>query len=346
MNLSDAGLDGYPVRLVTLENEHCTAVLTDLGARLLELHVPDRDGVRADVVLGRPDLRATFSDPHYMGSTAGRYAGRIRGATFTLDGRTHHLARNEGANHLHGGARGFDRYAWSTAVHPGEEAVTFSRVSPDGEEGFPGALTAAVTYRLDGPGLVVGMSATTDAATAVRLVHHSYWNLAGHDSGHVLDHVLRLRSGHYVALDDELLPTGEVRAVDATPFDFRDPTPLGRGNARVHNRGAGRVSGDGGGYDHVWVLDGTGMRVVAELSDPASGRRLELATDQPGLCLYAGGYLGGTSAKGGGEYGGFAGVTLETTGFPDDVNIAHFPSPVLRAGETYAHEMRLTFSTT
>lgn len=344
MNLSEAVLDGYPLQLVKLENEHCTALLTDLGARLLQLHVPDRDGIRADVVLGRPNLPATFSDPHYMGSTAGRYAGRIRDGVFTLDGRTHRLARNEGTNHLHGGLRGFDKHVWSTALH-GDNAVTFTRVSPDGEEGFPGTLIAGVTYRLDGPTLTIAMTATTDAPTAVRLVHHSYWNLAGHDSGSVLDHVLRLDSGHYVAVDDALLPTGEVLAVDATPFDFRAPKTIGQDNARVHNTGAGRVSGSGG-YDHVWVLDGAGMRVVGTLTDPPSGRRLQLATDQPGLALYAGGYLGGADAKGGGTYERFAGLTLETTGFPDDINVPHFPSPVLRAGETYAHQLRLTFSTT
>lgn len=342
---SDTTLDGFPVQLVTLKNEYCTAVLTDLGARLLELHVPDRDGVRADVVLGRPDLRTTFQDRNYMGATAGRYAGRIRKGAFVLDGRAYQLAQNEGANHLHGGRRGFDQYSWSTTAHTGEEAVTFSRLSAAGEEGFPGALTTAVTYRLDGGSLSIRMSATTTEPTIVRLVHHSYWNLAGHDAGSVLDHVLALKAAHYVPLDDELLPTGEIRAVAGTPFDFRSAKTLGQDNAKVPNTGAGRISGGSAGYDHVWVLDGSGVRAVGTLTDPASGRRLELATDQPGLCLYAGGYLGGVSAKGGGTYESFAGVTLETTGFPDDVNVAHFPSPVLRPGETYSHEMRLTFST-
>jgi aldose 1-epimerase len=202
-----------------------------------------------------------------------------------------------------------------------------------------------VTYRLDKSALVIEMRATTDEATIVRLVHHSYFNLAGHDSGTVLDHELQLKSSHVVELDHELLPTGQIVAVDGTPFDFRAPHAVGERNAVVPNDGAGRVSGGSAGYDHIWVLDGSGMRSVAVVSDPISGRRLELTTDQRGLCLYVGGYLGGVSAKGSMvAYQAFAGLTLETTGFPDDINFGHFPSPVLTPGETYLNTMRLNFS--
>jgi aldose 1-epimerase len=344
--VSSTSLDGYPVSLVTLRSGHCTAVLTDLGARLLELHVPDRDGNLADVVLSRKTMGEVFEDRNYLGATAGRYAGRIRMGRFSLDGRDYQLACNEGSNHLHGGTRGFDQYSWSTQVDPDGEAVTFVRVSPDGEEGFPGELATRVTYRLDGNTLHIDMSATTDRPTIVRLVNHAYWNLAGHDSGTILDHVVHLNASHYIPLDEELLPTGEVLSVHGTPFDFTKPRPIGEENSKVPNNGAGRVAGESAGYDHIWVLDGTGDRVVGEITDPVSGRRLELATNQRGLCFYVGGYLGGVSAKGPSEsYRAFAGLTLETTGFPDDVNQSHFPSPILRPGETYRNSVRLTFST-
>jgi aldose 1-epimerase len=335
----------YPIQIVTLESEQCRAVLTDLGARLLEFHVPDRHGAMADVVLGRATIGETFSDRNYLGATAGRYAGRIRGGRFALDGKTYQLATNEGANHLHGGIRGFDQYVWSTRLYPDEEAVTFVRISPAGEEGFPGDLTARVTYRLVENILHIDLVATADSATIVRLVHHSYWNLAGHDSGSILDHVVQLDSSHYIPLDDELLPTGEIRSVRTTPFDFVEPHAIGERNFDVPNSGAGRISGTSAGYDHIWVLDGSGLRTVGTISDPRSGRRLELATNQLGLCFYVGGYLGGVSAKGTlDSYDPFAGLTLETTGFPDDINQPHFPSPILRPGETYVNNMRLTFT--
>lgn len=339
-------LSGFPIQRITLRSDACTAVVTDLGARLLECHVPDRAGDVADVVLGRPTGEETYSDRHYMGATAGRYAGRIARGRFHLDGRDYQLATNEGVNHLHGGVRGFDQDCWSVAIAPDEEAVTFSRISPDGEEGFPGEVTSRVTYRLDGNVLHISMSAVTDEATLVRLVHHSYFNLAGHDSGTVLDHELQLSSSHYIVTDPELLPNGEIASVRGTPFDFLDTHTIGERIDDVVNTGAGRVSEGSAGYDNSWVLDGAGFRTVGSLRDPASGRRLELATDQRGLCVYTGGYLAGYTAKGDRieSYEPFAGVTLETTAFPDDINQAHFPSPILRPGETYHNEMRLTFS--
>ena len=344
--MSQSSLNAYPVQKITLTSDSCTAVVTDLGARLLECHVPDRDGNRADVVLGRKTMEEVFSDRHYMGATAGRYAGRIARGKFHLEGADYQLATNEGANHLHGGTRGFDQYCWSTTIHPDEEAVTFSRISPDGEEGFPGEVTARVTYRLDGDVLDISMSAVTDRATLVRLVHHSYFNLAGHDSGAVLDHELQLAASHYIVTDEELLPSGDIASVRGTPFDFLEPHTIGERIADVENTGAGRVSQGSAGYDNSWVFDGAGFRTVATLTDPASGRRLELATDQHAVCLYTGGYLAGYTAKGDRleHYSPFAGVTLETTAFPDDINQPHFPSPILRPGETYRNEMRLTFS--
>lgn len=339
-------VDGYPVQVLTLSNAHCSVVLTDLGARLLEVHVPDRDGNVADVVLGRPGMTQTLNDPHYMGSTAGRFANRIRGGQFSLDGQAYKLATNEGLNHLHGGDRGFDRFVWSTEIHDDAEAVTFSRISPDGEEGYPGELSSRVTYRLERNTLHIEMSATTDTPTIVNMVNHAYWNLAGHDSGSVLDHAVQLFASNYTAVDpDDLLPTGEIRSVRNSPFDFLAPHTFGERNAAVENSGAGRAENGSAGYDHNWVLDGSGTRTVAVITDPGSGRRVELATNQPGLHVYVGGYLGGVSAKGPAEqYDTFAGFTLETQTFPDGINHAHFPSPVLRPGERYLNTSALTFT--
>jgi aldose 1-epimerase len=340
------GVRGQEATVVTISNDECRAVLTDLGARLLELHVPDRDGVLADVVLGRATLEETATDPNYMGSTAGRYANRIREGRFLLDGTPRQVTCNEGRNHLHGGARGFDQHVWGTRSDPGRDEVTFTLVSPDGEEGYPGTLTTRVTYRLTGRTLDIGIEATTDRTTVVNIVHHSYFNLGGADSGSVLEHLLQLNSSFYIPVDDELLPTGEVLAVGGTPFDFRRPTPIGTHVHEVQHSGAGRVATDGAGYDHNWVLDGTGMREAAVVEDPRSGRRLTMSTNQPGVQVYVGGYLEGVTAKPPlREYGAFAGLTLETQTFPDSVNHSHFPQPVLRPGETYLNEVRLEFST-
>lgn len=342
-----APVQNLEVDVITLDNGVCSAVLTNLGARLVELHVPDKDGHRADVVLQRPTLEDMATDDNYMGSTAGRYANRIRDGKLVVDGRPVQLSINEGRNHLHGGVRGFDRYVWSTELAADGDAVTFWRVSPDGEEGYPGTLTTSVTYRLTGSTLQIDITATTDAPTVVNVVHHSYFNLGGHDSGTVLDHLLEMRSSFYVPVDDDLLPSGEVLAVDGTPFDFRTPTPIGKNIAEVTHSGAGRVTDGGVGYDHNWVLEGTGMREVVVITDPRSGRRLTLSTNQPGVQLYVGGYLGGVTGKAPvGAYEAFAGLTLETQTFPDAVNQSHFPQAELRPGQTYRNAMRFDFSAT
>jgi aldose 1-epimerase len=334
------------VDLITLSSGTCRAVLTNLGARLVELHVPDKDGNLTDVVLQRPTLEDMSTDDNYMGSTAGRYANRIRNGKLLIDGEPVQLSINEGSNHLHGGLRGFDRYVWSTELAEDGSAVTFWRVSPNGEEGYPGTLTTSATYRLIDSTLAIDIRATTDAATVVNIVHHSYFNLGGHDSGTVLDHVLEMRSSYYVPVDDDLLPSGEVLAVDGTPFDFRTPTPIGKNIAAVHHSGAGRVTDSGVGYDHNWVLDSVGMREVLAVTDPKSGRRLTLSTNQPGVQLYVGGYLDGVTGKAPVDrYKAFAGFTLETQTFPDAVNHSHFPRAELRPGESYLNSMRLNFST-
>ncbi|MTD58522.1 aldose epimerase family protein [Amycolatopsis pithecellobii] len=338
--------DGTDVDLVTIHNGPWKAVVTNLGARLTELHVPGRNGETADVVLQRPTLKEMAHDDNYFGATAGRYANRIRNGRFTLDGAEVRLGINEGQNHLHGGITGFDRFRWQTHVDHQMDSVRFSRISPDGEEGFPGNLDTRVTYTLAPPALLIEIRATADASTIANIVNHAYFNLGGHDSGTVLDHVVRMRSSFYTPVDDELLATGEVRTVEATPFDFRTATPIGARLDQIHNGAAGRQTDRSAGYDHNFVLDGTGMREVFEATDPASGRRLILSTDQPGLQFYTGGYLHGVTAKPPLEaYPAHAGFTLETQTFPDSPNFAHFPSPRLDPGQTYQNSIRLEFAT-
>lgn len=335
------------VDVVTLTEGSLRAVVTNLGAKLLELQVPDAHGSTADVVLQRPTLAEIATDENYFGATAGRFANRIREGRLTIDGQAFELSINEGRNHLHGGRVGFDRHVWTT--EPGGNAsVAFRRTSPDGEEGYPGALACKVTYRLEPSALIIDIEATTDAPTVCNLVHHSYFNLGGHDSGSILDSLLELHSSYYLPVDEELLPTGEVLAVAGTPFDFRNPTPIGRHVAEVQHGGAGRATTDAGaGFDHNWVLEGVGMRQVLTLTDPASGRKMIMSTNQPGVQVYTGGYLDGVSAKGAvGRYAAFSGVTMETQTFPDAVNFSHFPQALLRPGQTYENRMRFDFSTT
>lgn len=327
----------HDITVITISNEACRVVLTDLGARILELHVPDRDGAFADVVLGRTSYDELPRDPNYFGVTAGRYANRIREGRFAIDGTEYAVTCNEGRNHLHGGDRGFDTYVWSTALDPQGDSVTFYRRSPDGEEGYPGNLDARVTYTLDGAALEIRIEAETDRPTIVNLVNHAYFNLAGHDSGTVLEQLLQIDSSAYTPIDAELLPTGEILDVEGTPYDFQQPTPIGKNVDAVEHAG---------GYDHNWVLDGVGMRQVATLTDPLSGRRLTLVTDQPGIQVYAGGHLEGTSAKGDlATYAAFAGVTAEMQTYPDSINQPQFPQRVLRPGETYVNVVRYEFST-
>ena len=335
------------IEVITLFNDTCKTVLTNLGARLLELHTPDKEGDFADIVLQRTTFEEMASDDNYMGSTAGRYANRIRGGKLVIDGQPVALSINEGNNHLHGGDRGFDRKLWSIEYGAGGDEVKFWLISPRGEEGYPGTLTTSVTYRLEHSALSIDIRATTDAPTVANIVHHSYFNLGGHESGTILDHLLEMRSSFYIPVDDELLPTGEVLRVEGTPFDFRAPTPIGKNIAEVSNSGAGRVTEDIVGYDHNWVLDGVGMRDVVLLTDTVSGRRLTMSTNQPGVQLYVGGYLGGVSGKVPvTAYPAFAGLTLETQTFPDAVNHAHFPQAELRPGETYLNSVRFELSTT
>ncbi|WP_327367265.1 aldose epimerase family protein [Streptomyces sp. NBC_01217] len=303
--------DGTVVHRWTLERDGTRVRVLTYGGIVQSVEVPGRDGVRAGVALGLPDLAGyeTYRGP-YFGALVGRYANRIGGACFELDGHTHRVTRNEGRNHVHGGALGFDKRVWRARAVP--DGVELSLVSEDGEEGFPGRLTVSATYTLDGGGaLRIAYRATTDAPTVLNLTNHTYWNLAGDDSGSALGQVLRISAGRITPADAESLPTGEFLPVDGTRFDFREPKPVGAG------------------YDHNFVLDGAGPGPVAELYDAASGRVLTVSTTEPGMQLYTADHFDGW------PFGPCAGIALETQHFPDSPNRPEFPSTVLRPGEEY-----------
>lgn len=338
----DHAADGTPVEGVTLTSPAgVSATLIAHGARLVRLLAPDRAGTLADVVLGFDRLSDYLASSAYFGATCGRYGNRIGGAAFTLDGVRHALSVNEPPNHLHGGAEGFDRRLWAMAVEEAENAVTFTLRSPDGDQGYPGELLAQTRYRLTADGtLDIRMTATTDAPTMVNLVHHSYWNLAGHAAGDVRDHRLTVLGGAITPVDDRLIPTGARLPVDGTPFDLRDGPLL----ADALDALGGTVGGGTVGFDHNWCLDGgTGeLRLAARLDHPPTGRRLELLSDQPGLQVYTGGYLNAAIiGKDGQPYRPFAGIALETQRFPNSPNIADFPSARLDPGQRYEHRMKL-----
>lgn len=327
--------DGTTVERLTLVSRHgLVARVATLGATLTELHVPDREGRLADVVLGFDDPASYERPGPYFGATVGRVANRIAGARFVLDGEAFTLAANEGPNHLHGGRRGFDKVVWTAEPDPDANAVTFTHTSPAGDEGYPGRLEASVRYRLDEDVLHVEHRARTDAPTLVNLTNHTYWNLRG--EGDVLDHVLRLDAARYCETDAAAIPTGRLPSVAGTPFDFRALRPVRPPAGHPHD-----------GYDHTFVLADRRRSTpvpAGELRDPASGRRMRLATTEPGVQLYTGQHLASVRGKRGAVHERHAGLCLETQVFPDAVHHAHFPSPVLRPGESYVHVTRYAFS--
>lgn len=326
------------IRRVELRNARgLKAVLSNHGARLVELWCPDRDGHPADVVLGFDDpldyeRRASLD----FGATIGRVANRIAGGRFLLDGEEFQLARNEGCNHLHGGARrSFDQVIWDSRVLPGRPAaVRFGYVSPHLEEGYPGELRISTTYALtDDDELRIDFLATTDRATPVNLTNHSYWNLHGGGGSTILDHELTVRAEAYTPTDDELIPDGGIVPVAGTALDFRSPQIIG-------SRIDGLRETPARGYDHNYVLSPhTGLKQAALLHDPCTGRLLEVLTTEPALQVYTGNQLTTVVGKKGAMYPTFGGVCLEPQHFPDSVHHDHFPSVILRPGETYRQTM-------
>lgn len=315
------------------------AQLLTFGATLRRLEVPDRDGRVANIVLGYRDLEDYRSVTRFYGSVIGRYANRIGGARFMLDGREYHVPANDGPNNLHGGAPGFDQRDW-VLEDVDATSARFSLLSSDDENGFPGNLRVEALYAMEEDGLAITLRAQTDAPTVVNLTHHAYFNLAGEDSGRsILDHRLRIRANNITPVDKDLIPTGALRPVRNTPFDFRSAKPIGRDIAQDD---AQLVRGQG--YDHNWSVDTTGL--VATLYDPASGRVLDLHTNQPGLQFYSGNHLAdGPPGTSGGVYAARGGLCLEPQLFPDSPNQPDFPSARLDPGERYEHRLAFRFRT-
>ncbi len=333
--------DGTAVDLYTLTNANGLKVkIITYGATITDVEVPDRNGKLENVALFRDSL-ADFMDKStpYFGSTIGRYGNRIAKGKFKLDGKEYTLATNNGPNTLHGGNKGFDKVVWK--AEPVKTAdtvgVKFTYVSPDGEEGYPGTLTAQVIYSLtDKNKLKMDYTATTDKPTVVNLTNHTYWNLSGAGSGDILGEELMLNADRYLPVDDGLIPTGEIKSVKGTPMDFTKPMTIGS-----------RIDQVPGGYDHCYVLNkkpGEGLTLVAKINDPKSGRVMEIYSTEPAVQFYTGNFLDGTITAGGKTYEKHAAFCLETQHYPDSPNEPSFPSSVLRPGETYKHSTVHKFS--
>jgi aldose 1-epimerase len=305
----------------------------DYGATLIGVETPDRAGKNANITLGFPTLTGYLQRHPYFGSTVGRYANRIAGGKFTLDGTSYTLATNNGPNHLHGGRKGFDALRWTAEPVTGPElvGVKFSLTSPDGDEGYPGTLRASVTYTLsNGNELRIEYEARTDKLTVVNLTNHAYWNLAGAGSGDILKHELRIAADRYLPIDDTSIPTGELAAVKGTPLDFTEPHAIGERIAELKQEPHKTK-----GYDHCYVLRGQDgkLALAAHVKEPTSGRVMEVYTTEPGVQLYCGNFLDGSPSAGG--YQQHEGFCLETQHYPDSPNKPRFPSTVLRPGQTY-----------
>lgn len=316
----------------------CADVMT-YGATLMALYTPDRSGEAGDIVLGFDTLAPYLAGAPCLGATVGRYANRIADARFEIDGRTYRLAANEGRNHLHGGLRGFDKVVWSAA--PLEDGVALRHVSADGGEGYPGELRVEVAYRLSADRLTIEYSARTTKPTHVNLTHHSYFNLSGAPSD-IGDHLLQIDADRFAPVDRELIPTGELRGVANTPFDFRSARRIG----------ASIEAGDpqliaAGGYDHTFVLNKSAPSALtraAALSEPASGRRMEVWTTEPGLQFYSGNHLDGSLVGTAGPFIRRSGLCLEPQHFPDSPNRPEFPSTLLRPDGIYRSRTEFRFS--
>lgn len=338
--------DGSRVHIFSLQNENgMTAAILDYGGIVQSLTAPDRHGSHADITLGFDSLQAYLSDSPYFGALIGRYANRIAGGAYTLEGRSYRAVANDGSNSAHGGPRGFDKSLWrverAEVAAEGPELV-LHHLSPDGDQGHPGALAVAATYTLtNGNALRIELTATTDKATVVNLTGHSYFNLRGR--GDILGHVLKINATRFTPVDSALIPTGEIRPVAGTPFDFRNPIAIG---ARL--TGSDRQIINGRGYDHNWVVNEArgALGHQATVSDPETGRVLEVWSTEPGLQFYSGNFLDGTlRGKNGVVYPFRGGLALEPQNFPDAPNHRNFPSAELKPGEVYRHVIEYRFAT-
>ena len=336
--------DGKWIDLYTLTNaNHARVKITNYGGIVVSVIVPDREGSMGDVVLGFDHLDGYVGEHPYFGTIVGRYANRIAEGRFSLDGKGYKLAQNNGENHLHGGIRGFDKVAWKAEEIQREDAVgvALAYTSRDGEEGYPGNLSATVVYLLTQKNeLRIDYEATTDKPTVVNLTNHSYFNLRG--SGDILGHELTINADRFTPIDQGLIPTGELRPVKGTPMDFTKPTAIG---ARIDQED--EQIRFGLGYDHNWVLnkEAGSLDLAARVYEPETGREMEVYTTEPGIQFYSGNFLDGSlTGKGGQVYEKRYGFCLETQHFPDSPNKPDFPSVVLRPGETYTQTTVYTFS--
>jgi len=338
--------DGRQVELYTLANANgARARIMTYGGILVSLEVPDRSGKLDDVTLGFDNLQGYLKGHPYFGAIVGRYGNRIGKGTFTLDGVTYQLAKNNDENHLHGGIKGFDKVLWDAEPVKQDNAVgvKLSYLSKDGQENYPGNLSCTVIYTLTNDDeLKISYQAATDKATPINLTHHSYFNLAGQGSSDILGHAMMLNADRFTPVDEGLIPTGELRPVKGTPIDFTEPTAIG---ARIEQDDEQLKFG--GGYDHNWVLNKNddSLTLAARVYEPTTGRVMEVYTTEPGIQFYSGNFLDGTiTGKGARVYKHRCGFCLETQHFPDSPNKPNFPSVVLRPGEKYIHHTVFKFS--
>jgi aldose 1-epimerase len=333
---------GWGVELYTLRNDNgIETTITNLGGRIVTLKTPDRHGKFEDIVLGFDTLAPYLVKNPFFGAIAGRFANRIANGEFVLDGHTYTLLKNNGPNALHGGAFGFDKVLWTAQEMNSSLKLTY--ISKDGEEGYPGTLTATVIYTLgEDNSLTIAYHATTDKKTVLNLTNHSYFNLAGHAHGSIADHVVTIYADHMTPVNANLIPTGELRPVKGTPFDFLTPHVVGE---RIDSTDEQMKYGDG--YDHNFVLNhsGTEPALAAHVTDPTSGRAMEVLTTQPGMQFYTGNHLPAKiNGKNGAVYGYRSGLCFETQHFPDSPNQPEFPSSELKPGEEYHQVTIFKFS--
>jgi len=337
------------IKLYTLKNDHGMVVkVTNYGAIMTSIAVPDRTGKLADVALGYDRVEGYINavDKPYFGAIVGRYGNRIANGEFTLDGETYSLLKNNGDNHLHGGAIGFDKVVWDAKFQPKKNRIMLSYLAKDKEEGYPGNLSLSVTYTLTADNEIeIDYHATTDKATPVNVTQHTYFNLKGEGEGTILDHELMLNAPKFTPVEKGLIPTGEMPDVGGTPFDFTTPKAIGRDIAQDNEQLT-----FGGGFDHNWVLDKGGkdgeLTLAARVYEPTTGRVLEVLTTEPGIQFYCGNFLDGRlKGKSGKPYVHRGGFCLETQHYPDSPNQPNFPSTILKPGETWQSHTVFKFST-
>ncbi|RIJ46455.1 galactose mutarotase [Maribellus luteus] len=340
----EGSINGKEVDLFTLTNQNGLVMqITNFGGRIVSLWVPDKEGNYEDIVLGYETLEGYLeSNEIYFGALIGRYSNRIANGKFTLNDTTYVLAKNNDNHHLHGGKTGFNDVVWDAHQISGSELI-LKHLSKDGEEGYPGNLTVKVIYKLTSRNeLKINYVANSDKATPINLTHHSFFNLHGAGKGTINDHILQINSTQYTPVKDGLIPTGCIESVKNTPFDFTKPTLIGeqldRNNQQIKY---------GLGYDHNFVLCGSGLKQAAVIFDPVSGRKMEVITDEPGLQFYGGNFLNGKDVgKGGLPYNFRTAFCLETQHFPDSPNQEHFPTTILLKGQTYTSTCIYKFSVT